>query len=90
MNPYLEDYEQGKDISEMKLEIKMPQRTKNKHPNQVLTDAIVEVVEDKNYKKWVMRVARSQRSANEILDLVETAKGLPEKYNRSGYIWNRL
>ena len=63
---------------------------KSKHPNQVLTDEIMRVTGEKDYRKWVMRVALSKKGANEILDICKTANELPDKYNKAGYIWKRL
>jgi len=90
MDAYQDPRENGKDISELGLNYKMPELKKKKHANQELTDAIMEVIEDKDYRKWVMRVARSKRKPNDILDMVKVAKDLPEPYSKAGYIWKRL
>ena len=90
MDAYQDPRENGKDISELGLKYIMPEIKKNKHSNQSLTDAIMEVIDDKDYRKWIMRVARSKKNPNEILDITKIANGLPEQYNRAGYIWKRL
>jgi len=91
MNPYLEDNEKGKDIDQLKPVYQLPTIQK-KTAHQVLVDAILKASgQDKSqYKFWLGMISRSTKSMNEILDLCEKAKSLPEPYSKGGYIRNRL
>lgn len=67
----------------------------NKAPHDLasIVDEIIAVTGEHktyNYKYWLGKVKRSKLSFNEILNLLEKAKGLDEKYNKGGFITKRL
>lgn len=67
--------------------------TKAPHDLASIVDEIITVAGEHktyNYKYWLGKVKRSKLTFNEILNLVEKAKGLDEKYNKGGFITKRL
>ena len=91
MQPYLEDYEKGKDIDQLKPVYQLPTIQK-KTAHQVLVDEILKSSnQDKGqYKFWLGMISRSKLSMNAILDLCDKARKLPEPYSKGGFIRNRL
>lgn len=65
---------------------------KTERADQTLVNRILEVSgQDKSkYTFWLKKVHESKRSMNEVLDLCDKAETLDEKYNRGGFIRNRL
>lgn len=64
-----------------------------KHTLRPIVDKIGEVVEFNkrySYPYWCRLVKNSKLSYNQILDLVDKAKELDDKYNRGGFIRNRI
>lgn len=88
---YLEPEHKGKSIDQLKPVWKLP-KIQKRTAHQVLVDSILKASgQDKSqYKFWLATVSRSKKSMNEVLDICEKAKGLPEKYNKGGFIRNRL
>ena len=83
-----ENYSNLKPIS-----LKLPEQKKKETAHQTIVNAIIEVVGEHpryNYVYWIGRIHRSKLSTNAILDLVDKAKGLDVKYNKGGFIGNRL
>ena len=65
---------------------------KKERADQTLVNRILEVSgQDKSkYTFWLKKVGESKRSMNYILDLCDKAQTLPDKYNKGGFIRNRL
>ena len=91
MEQYINENHQGKDIDQLKPVYQLPTIQK-KTAHQTLVDSILKASgQDKSqYKFWLGMVSRSKKSMNEILDICETANKLDAKYNRGGFIRNRL
>ena len=92
MKQFIEDNEKGKDISKLTIDTsKYAKPTiKKETAHQTLVNAILDATGDKSFVRWVGIVSRSKLSANQILDVIKKAKELPEKYNKSGFIVNKL
>jgi hypothetical protein len=91
MDEYINESHLGKDLDQITPVWKLPP-IKRKTAHQVLVDAILEASgqDNKHYKFWIGMISRSKKSMNEILYICDKAKTLPEKYNRGGFIRNRL
>jgi len=96
MDAYQDPRENGKDISELGLNYKMPEQTIDRRmTHQILTDKILEVCKGEKqfaYGLWTKWITDSggRLSMNDVLDIINKAGGLPDKYSKSGYIRNRL
>ena len=92
MGMYLEENENAKDINKMSLSFKMPVVAKKKTTHQILVDRILEVSgqDNKQYAFWCKKVNESRLSMNGVLDLCDKASKLDSKYNKAGFIRNRM
>jgi len=43
-----------------------------------------------SYKYWLFVVKKSRMKYGEILSILKEARGLPDKYNRGGFVTNQL
>lgn len=64
------------------------------HEKAAAVDEILLCVKDekvqKSYAYWLGLLKRSGLSYGDVMAIVKKASGLPAKYNRGGYITNRL
>lgn len=68
---------------------------KSKAPHELasIVDQIGEVTEftkKYSYEFWLRKVKRSKLNYNEILNLVENAKKMDSKYNKGGWLNNKI
>lgn len=91
MEQYINEEHQGKEIDQLKPVFQLPP-IQRRTAHQVLVDAILKATGQDNsqYKFWIGMVHRSKKSMGDILYLCDKAKTLDKKYNKGGFIRNRL